>query len=77
VFLGGEYSESSESLSVNEDCVASLPNLEDTHRKEASLIGPSSWCKKECNFLDLEGVFFTKSCVAAFNPREAILDDIL
>jgi hypothetical protein len=77
VFSRVEYSESNESLSVNEDCVASLPNLEDMHRKEASLIGPSSWCKKECNFLDLEGVFFTKGCVATFNLREAILDDIL
>jgi hypothetical protein len=77
VFLRGEYSESSESLSVTEDCVASLPNLEDMHWKEALLIGPSSWCKKECNFLDLEGIFFTKGCVAAFNLREAILDDML
>ncbi len=77
MFSRGEYSESSESLSVNEDCVASLPNLEDMHQKEASLIRLSNWCKKECNFLDLEGVFFMKGCVAASNLRETILNDIL
>jgi hypothetical protein len=31
VFLGGEYNEISEFLNVNEDNVASLPNLEDLH----------------------------------------------
>jgi hypothetical protein len=38
MFLGGEYSESSESFSANETDVASLPNLEDMCLKEALLI---------------------------------------
>ncbi len=38
-FLGGEYNESNETLSVNEDDVASLPNLKDMCRKEALPIG--------------------------------------
>jgi hypothetical protein len=33
--------------------------------------------QKGMQFLDLEGVFFMKGCVAASNLREAILDDIL
>ncbi len=38
-FLGGEYSKVSESLNVNEDDVASLPNLEDMCQKKAPQIG--------------------------------------
>jgi hypothetical protein len=59
-FLGDEYSESSESLSANEDNVASSPNLKDMHQREALPIGHSSWCKMERDLQDLEGVFLTR-----------------
>jgi hypothetical protein len=57
--------------------VGSLPNLEDMHRKGSSPIGQNNWCKNECDFLNLEGVFFMKGCVMAFDPKETIMDDIL
>jgi hypothetical protein len=76
-FLGGQYSESSDFFNTNEDNVASLPNLEDMCQKEAPPIGLSSWRGNECNFLNLEGVFFAKGCVMTCNPRETILDNIL
>ncbi len=75
MFLGGEYNERSEFFGANEDDVASSPNLEDLHWKEASPIGCSSWHKKECNLLNLEGVFLARGCVIGFDSREAILDD--
>ncbi len=37
----------------------------------------SSWHGKECDLLDLEGVFLVKGHVTASNPRKAIMDDIL
>ncbi len=43
MFLGGEYNESSEFLSVNESNVESLPNLKDMCRKEVLPIGCSNW----------------------------------
>jgi hypothetical protein len=57
--------------------VASSPNLEDLHRKEAPSIGHNSWHEKECNLLDLEGAFLPRSHVTMSNLIEAILDDIL
>ncbi len=45
--------------------------------KRSSAIGCNNWHGKECNLLDLEGVFLTKDHVMASNPREAILDNIL
>ncbi len=77
MFSRGEYSESNESLGVNEDDVAIFPNLKDLHRREALPIRHSSWHGKECNLLNLEGVFFTRGHVMVFDPSEAILDDIL
>ncbi len=46
-FWGGEYNESNEILSVNENNVASSPNLEDMHQIEASPIGHNNWCGNE------------------------------
>jgi hypothetical protein len=46
-------------------------------QKEVSLMGRSSWCKKECDHVDPEGVFFTRGHVTTFDPKEAIFDDIL
>jgi hypothetical protein len=59
-FLKGEYNESNESLNVSEDDVASSPNLKDMGQTEVSLIGCSSWCRKECDLLNLEGVSLRK-----------------
>jgi hypothetical protein len=42
MFLGDEYNESSESLSDNEDIVASLLNFEDMRQREALPIRRSS-----------------------------------
>jgi hypothetical protein len=46
-------------------------------QKEALPIGHSNWHGKECDLLDDEDVFLMKGCVMIFDPREAILDDIL
>jgi hypothetical protein len=46
-------------------------------QKEAPPIRLNSWRGNECNFLDLEGVFFMKGCVTTSNLKEAILDNIL
>ncbi len=75
-FSKGEYNENNEYLSVNEDDVASFLNLKDMGRKEISLIGHSSWCRKECNLLNLEGVFLVRGHVTTFNLKDTILDDI-
>ncbi len=56
--------------------MASLLNLEDMHQREALPIRCSSWCGRECNLLNLEGVFLVKGHVTVFNLREAILDNI-
>ncbi len=76
MFLRGEYNESSEFLSANESNVGSSPNLEDMHRREALPIGCSIWHGKECELLNLEGIFLAKGHVMASNTREAILEDI-
>lgn len=57
MILGGDYNKSNESLNVNENNVASSPNLEDMHRKEALPIGCRSSHGNECNLLDPKGVF--------------------
>jgi len=57
--------------------VGSSPNLEDMHQKEVSPIGQNNWCINECDFLNLEGVFFMKGRVMPFDPRETIMDNIL
>ncbi len=75
-FSKGEYNENNEYLSVNEDDVASFFNLKYMGRKEVSFIGHSSWCRKECNLLNLEGVFLVRGHVTAFNLKDAILNDI-
>jgi hypothetical protein len=76
-FLGGEYSKGSESLSTNEDDVVSSPNFEDMCRRKALPTGRSNWHGRECNLLDLEGVFLAKVRVMIFNLGEEILDDFL
>jgi hypothetical protein len=76
-FLGGEYNESSESFGTNENNMASLPNLKDIFQGEAPPIGHNNWHEKECDLLDLEGVFLAKSHVMAFDPRKVIMDVIL
>ncbi len=63
VFFGDEYNENNEFLNANENNVASLPNLKDMHQKEALLIRHNSWCGKECDLQDLEGVFLVKGHV--------------
>jgi hypothetical protein len=75
--LKGEYTESSESFSANENNVASSPNLEDMHKKEVLPIGHSNWHGNEYKLLDPKGIFLVKSCVMAYNLNDAILDDIL
>jgi hypothetical protein len=76
-FLGGYYSESSESFNTNEKNMASLPNLKDICQGKAPLIGHNNWHEKECDLLDLEGVFLVKSHVMALDPRKVIMDVIL
>jgi hypothetical protein len=49
--------------------VGSSPNLEDMHRKETSPIGQNNWCRNECDFLNLEVMFFMKGRVMALDPR--------
>jgi hypothetical protein len=75
--LGDEYSESSKSFDVNEDDVASLLNLENMSQREAPLKGHNSWWRKECDLQDPEGVFLARGHMMAFDPREAIMDNIL
>jgi hypothetical protein len=75
--LGGDYNNGSKFLSANEDDMASSPNLKNMCRREASPIGRSNWCRRECDLLNLKGVFLAKGCVTIFDLREAILDDIL
>jgi hypothetical protein len=77
VFSGDEYNESSEFLNANEDNVASLLNFEDMRQREALPIGCSSWHRKECDLQDREGDFLLKGHVTKFDPREAILDNII
>jgi hypothetical protein len=77
MFLGGEYNESSESFNVNEDDVASLPNLEDMCQREVQPIRHSSGCEKECDLQNPKGVFLMGRCVMASDLREVILDIIL
>ncbi len=76
-FSRGVYNESNKSFNVGEDNVASPPNFKDMCWKETPLIGHSSWCKNDCDLLDLEGVFFARGHVMTFDLKEAILDDIL
>ncbi len=52
-------------------------NLEDMRQRKAPPIGCNNWRGRECDFLDHEGVFLMKGCVAVFDMREAILDNIL
>ncbi len=75
--MGGDYNNGSKFLSANEDDMASSPNLKNMCRREASPIGRSNWCRRECDLLNLKGVFLAKGCVTIFDLREAILDDIL
>jgi len=76
-FLRGEYNKNNKSFSVNEDDLASSPNLKDMCQKEALPIGHNNWHGKEYDLLDDEGVFLMKGCVTVSDPRESILDDIL
>ncbi len=75
-FSRGECNESNDSFGANEDNVASSLNFENLHQREAPLIGHNNWRKKECDLLDLEGVFLARGHVMTSNSREAILDDI-
>jgi hypothetical protein len=48
MFSRNEYNnENNESLSANENNVASLLNLKDICRREALPVGCSNWCRKE------------------------------
>ncbi len=76
-FLGGEYSEGSESFRVNEDNVVSSPNLEDMRQIKASQIGHINWRGRECDLLNLESNFLAKGRVMLFDRREVILDQIV
>jgi hypothetical protein len=46
-------------------------------QRKTSLMGHSSWCKKECDLLNLEGVFLAKGHVMATDLKETIMDNIL
>jgi hypothetical protein len=74
---GGEYSKRNEELGVDEDDVASLPNLQNMHQREAPPIGCSNWHKKECGLFNPKGIFFAKNHVTTSNLTKAILDDSL
>jgi hypothetical protein len=76
-FLGGEYNESNESLSANENDVANLPNLKNMHQIQTSPIRHNNWCGNECSLLDLKGVFFARGCVMTSDPEEEIMDNVL
>ncbi len=58
--------------------MANSPNLKDMRRKEAPPIRHNNWHRKECDFLDLEGVFLVRGhVIIIFDPKESILDNIL
>jgi len=57
--------------------VASSLNLKDMCQKEALPIRCRSERGRECDILDLGGVFFMKGHVTIFDMKEAILDNIL
>jgi hypothetical protein len=75
--LGGEYSKGSKSFSVNEDDVASLPNLKDMCQTKLLQIKHIIWHGKEFDLLNPEGVLLTKGYVMVFDRKEIILDEIL
>ncbi len=76
-FLRGGYNEGNESFSAYEDNVASFPNLKNMWWKKATPIRHNNWCKRECDLLDPKGIFLARGHVTIFDPKEAILDDIL
>jgi len=65
------------SLLVNEDNVASLPNLKDMRQTKPPQIRHIIWHGKEFDLLNPEGVLLTKGRVMVSDRKEVILDEIL